>query len=183
MIFKYVDKILGAASGRNVLIFLVPSTALYFVMVLITIPAVESFAPGMKIFDLSPGGYSYEYAIKLLSSLGDEGRSKYLTTQLPLDFIYPALFAMSCFLLLAWIFSKRYKQGSKIFYLCLIPVVAGIFDYLENIQIVLMILSYPDISEVQVLMSSIATLVKSGLTIIFFLVLFYGFIRLWKPAD
>ena len=31
---------------------------------------VQSYAPEMKIFDLSPSGYSYDYAIKLFSTLG-----------------------------------------------------------------------------------------------------------------
>lgn len=182
MMFDYVNKMVGAATGKNVLIFLIPSLAVYFVMLFYTIPGVQSYAPDMKIFDLSPAGYSYDYSIKLLSLLGDEGRKKYLYTQLPLDFIYPALFSISSFLLLAWLFSKRYDKGSSIFYFCFVPVVAGIFDYLENIQIVLMILNYPEISRVQVALSSTATIAKSGLTTIFFLLLIFGFFQWWRGS-
>lgn len=106
IMLRYVDKMVSAASGRNVLIFLIPSLAVYFVMLFHTIPGVQSYAPEMKIFDLSPSGYSYDYAIKLLSTLGDDGRKEYINTQLPLDFIYPVLFSISSFLLLAWLFSK-----------------------------------------------------------------------------
>lgn len=182
MMLDYIEKMLSAANGKNVLILLVPSLAVYFVMLFYTIPGVQSYEPEMKIFDLLPGGYSYDYSIKLLSSLGDEGRKKYLYMQLPLDFIYPVLFSISSFMLLAWLFSKRYDKGSKIFYFCFVPVIAGIFDYLENIQIVLMILNYPEISRAQVALSSTSTIVKSGFTTIFFLLLVFGFFKLWRGS-
>ena len=176
---RFIDKMVGVASGRNVLIFFIPSLAVYLLMILHTIPGVESYAPEMKIFDLSPSGYSYDYAVKLLSALGNDGRKEYLSRQLPLDFIYPALFSISSFLMLAWLFLKRNDKGSRIFYLCFVPIVAGIFDYLENIQIVLMILNYPDITKAQVILSSAFTMVKSGLTSLFFFILLFAFIRLW----
>jgi hypothetical protein len=64
-----------------------------------------------------------------------------------------------------------------------VPIFAGLFDYLENILVVIMIFSYPDISQNLVMLSSVATIVKSGLTTIFFLLLFYGFLRLWIGPD
>jgi len=176
---RFIDKMVDVASGRNVLIFLIPSPTVYLFMLFHTIPGVESYAPEMKLFDLSPSGYSYDYAVELLSVLGNDGRKEYLSRQLPLDFIYPALFSISSFLMLAWLFLKRNDKGSRIFYLCFVPVVAGIFDYLENIQIVLMILNYPDITKAQVILSSAFTMVKSGLTSLFFVILLFASVRLW----
>ena len=180
---RFIDKMVGTASGRNVLIFFIPSLAVYLLMLFHTIPGVESYAPDMKIFDLSPSGYSYDYAVQLLSALGNDGRKEYLSRQLPLDFIYPALFAISSLLMLAWLFLKKNDKGSRIFYLCFVPIVAGIFDYLENIQIVLMILDYPDITRTQVVLSSAFTMVKSGLTTLFFFILLFAFIRLWVGSS
>ncbi len=165
--------------------FFIPSLAVYLLMLFYTIPSVEAYALEMKIFDLSPGGYSYDYAVKLLSALGNEGRKEYISRQLPLDFIYPVLFSISSFLILAWLFLKRHGKGSSIFYLCFVPIVAGIFDYLENIQIVSMILNYPDITKAQVALSSAFTIAKSGLTTFFFFILLFALIRLWvglKPT-
>jgi len=182
---RFIDKLPEVASGRNVLIFFIPAMAVYFLMLFLTIPGVESYANEMKVFDLSPGGYSYEYAVKLLSTLGNDGRMEYLSRQLPLDFIFPALFSISSFLMLAWLLLKRYDKGSRVFYLCFVPVAAGIFDYLENIQIVLMILNYPDITKTQVALSSASTMAKSGLTSLFLFILLFAFIRLWvgsKPT-
>ena len=175
----FIDKAIGVASGRNVLIFFIPSLAVYLLMLFYTIPGVESYASEMKILDMSPSGYSYDYAVELLSTLGDDGRKEYLSRQLPLDFIYPALFSISSFLMLAWLFLKRNDKGSRIFYLCFVPIFAGIFDYLENIQIVLMIQDYPDITKTQVALSSAFTMGKSGLTTLFFFLLLFAIIRLW----
>jgi hypothetical protein len=69
---------------------------------------------------------------------------------------------------------------------CFAPVIAGSFDYLENIQNVLMTLNYPDITKAQVMATSAFTVAKSVMRSIFFLILFLAFIRLWvgsKPAQ
>ena len=143
----------------------------YILMLSYAIPNVEKYTNGMKLFDLSPGGYSYEYAKELLTNLGDSGRDLYLYNQLPLDFLYPGLFAISCALLLSWLFMKIKSPSSRFFYLCLIPVAAGAFDYIENILIVSLITGYPEISPGQVGVSSVMTIAKSVLTTLFFIVL------------
>ncbi len=178
----FFDKVAGSTSGRKVLVFFIPSLAVYLLMLFYTIPGVESYVPGMKIFDLSPGGYSCDYAVRLLSALGDDGRKEYLSRQLPLDFIYPALFSLSSFFMLAWLLAKKSDASSGIFYLCLVPVAAGVFDYLENIQIILMLVDYPDITASQVFLSSVCTILKSGLTTLFFFILLLAVIRLWMGS-
>ncbi len=170
-IIGYIQK---AATGKIVLIFLIPAMIVYFIMLGYTIPGIEQYASGMKIFDLSPTGYSFDYAVELLNTLGEKGRALYLTQQLPLDFIYPGLFAISCSLLLAWLFGRRFNAHSKIYFFSLLPLVAGLFDYVENILILNMLISYPAVSELNVLMASTMTVLKSGITTIFFLVLIVG---------
>lgn len=173
----YIYKLKSTATGKNVLLFLIPSLVIYFSMLLYTIPMVKQYASGMELFDLSPTGYSYEYSMKLLEILGDKGRDTYLYIQLPLDLIYPALFAISSCLLLAWVFSKGKVSAPAMYYLCMIPMFAGLLDYLENIHIFLMITNYPDISENQVAISSLMTVGKSVLTTIFFALLIVGLIK------
>jgi hypothetical protein len=174
----YISKLKSVSTGKNVLLFLVPACVVYFTMLLFTIPEVRQYTSGTEIFDLSPAGYSYEYAMRLLDALGVEGREAYLYRQLPLDFIYPALFAVSSCLLLIWVLSKGRTVSPAMYYLSLVPIVAALLDYLENIQIMLMILNYPEVPELLVTTSSIATIGKSGLTTIFFMVLIVGFVRL-----
>lgn len=97
-------------------------------MLLYTIPRVGQYAPKMKLFDLSPTGYSFLYANELLDALGAEGRNLYLYQQIPLDFIYPGLLAVSYCLLLSWLFAKSLNPDSKVFYLCFVPVAGGLFE-------------------------------------------------------
>ena len=164
------------STGKVVLAFIIPAIIVYFIMLLYTIPQVSAYAPGINLFDLSPTGYSFEYAIKLLDTLGSDGRELYLYRQLPLDFIYPGLFAISCSLLLSWLFLTTQKTNSKLFYFCYIPVAAGLFDYFENIFIVNILTSYPNVSEASVSFASVMTIVKSVLTASFFVLLIIGVI-------
>jgi len=174
---EYIQKI---ATGKTVLKFFIPAMAVYGIMLLYTIPRVGQYAPKMKLFDLLPAGYSFEYANELLFVLGVEGRELYLYLQLPMDFIYPGLFAVSCCLLLSWLFTKSLNSSSKMFYLCFVPLAAGLFDYLENIGIILMLRSYPDITESLVSITSILTILKSAFTTAFFVLLLLGVILLMK---
>lgn len=164
------------ATGKLVLLLFALTMAVYSLMLLYTIPKVESFAPGIALFDLSPTGYSYQHTITLLESLGEAGRNVYLFQQLPVDFIYPGLFAFSYSLLLTWLFAKSFEVNSRIFSLALIPALGGLFDYLENISIIVLINSFPNISQNLVGIASTFTLLKSAFTTVFFILLFVGFI-------
>lgn len=172
--FNFLKKL---ASGKVVVGFFIPTMVVYLTMLLYTLPAVESFAQGKSLFDLSPTGYSYEYAVTLLEALGVEGRNVYLHLQLPMDFIYPGLFALSFSLLLTWVFSKGYAAHSKIFYFAVIPFFGGLFDYLENICIIRMIKSYPNVPHELVNISSTFTIFKSCFTVTFFILLFMGIVK------
>ena len=177
---RVVAFLLRWASGKLVVGLFIATMAVYLTMLFFTIPAVESFAPGIALFDLSPGGYSYEHAVRLLDELGAEGRNVYRTVQLPMDFIYPGLFAITYSLLLTWIFSKTHAAGSKMFYFSIIPIFAGLFDYLENIGICRMLTSYPDVSHGLVSMTSTFTVLKSGFTVMFYVLLLVGAFQFLK---
>ncbi len=177
---KLLSFIQQVSTGKVVLAFFIPAMIVYFIMLLYTIPQVAAYAPGMKLFDLSPMGYTFEYAVKLLEHLGREGREHYLYQQLPLDFIYPGLFAVSCSLLLSWLFLKSQDMNSKLFYFCYIPLAAGLFDYCENIFIVRILTSYPDVSIISISLASTMTIVKSVLTTVFFVLLIIAVILYLK---
>ena len=183
----HMDKVLNFlkkwASGQRVLWFFIATTVVYLTMLLYTLPAVERFAQGKELFDLSPTGYSYKDAVSLLEALGAEGRDVYLNLQLPIDFIYPGLFAIAYSLLLTWIFSKSYAAHSAIYYFAVIPFCAGLFDYLENIGILGMIKSYPNVPRELVIVSSTFTVLKSGFTTIFFILFFVGIFKVIKKRQ
>lgn len=168
------------ATGKLVSILFVLTQIVYLLMIGYSIPAVSAFAPELPLFDMSLTGYTFAYANELLSALGAEGRSLYLTTQLPLDFIFPGLFAITYSLLLVWLFAKTCKVNSKVYYVALVPFLGGIFDYMDNVFIIKMINSFPDLQATTVEIASTFTLLKSGFGTVFFVVLISGFALLLK---
>lgn len=162
------------ATGKTVLVLFAVAMTVYLVMLLITIPRIEAYAPDVALFDLSPTGYSHAEAMLLLDSLGPEGRDAYLFPQLALDFVYPGLFAVCYSLMLTWVFAQRFRPESRIFYLAILPVFAGLFDYVENLLIIRMIMVFPDFSEGSAAAASIATVLKSAFTTGTFFLLILG---------
>jgi hypothetical protein len=168
------------ASGRNVLLLFFPTMAVYLLMLLVTIPRVQHYAPDTALFDLSPAGYTHVQALTLLQSLGPEGRDAYLFPQLALDFVYPGLFAICYSLMLIRVYAKRFQAQSKLRYLALLPAFGGLCDYVENILIIRMIRTFPDVTETLVSVASGFTLLKSGFSTASFLLLGLGFVLMWK---
>lgn len=140
-------------------------------MLAITIPKIMEFSKGLKLLDMMPGGYSSEYIKTLFSNLGEAGRSIYLYEQIPVDMIYPGLFAISYCLLMAFFLQKFQKLDTGYFYLTLLPIVAGIADYMENIGIITMLNNYPDVSPLSMSFTNIFTITKSMVTAIYFVAL------------
>ena len=170
----------GKASGKNVLMLFVVTMAVYLLMLLVTIPRVQGYAPDTALFDLSPTGYTHSQALTLLESLSHAGREAYLFPQLALDFVYPGLFAICYSLTLFWVYSKRVQPNSKLWYLAFLPALGGLFDYVENILIIQMITTFPDVAEGLVSASSGFTLLKSAFSTASFLLLGLGFVLLLK---
>jgi hypothetical protein len=158
-------------NGKTVLAIFVFTQALYFYILLISIPNVSKYATGMKLLDLKIFGYSSEYARLLLSQLGVIGRNAYLTQQLPIDMLYPFFFAVSSAILLIYFLRKKYSLENKIYLLVFVPFLAGICDYLENLGIITMLLSYPNLDDFIIKISSAFTLAKSLLTTLTYLLL------------
>ncbi len=138
---------------------------------MVTIPRTMEYSNGMKLLDMLPTGYNHDYVNELFVTLGENGRETYLTNQIPLDMVYPFIFGLTYCLILAYFLKKINKLRTPYTYLCLLPIIAGTADYLENIGIITMLKSFPDLSQTFTKATNIFTLLKSGSTTIFFLVL------------
>ena len=165
---KFIEKNI---SGKKVLGLFILTNAVYTFMLTVTIPKTMEFSNGMKLLDMMPSGYDLNYVSELFSSLGENGRLTYLTNQIPVDMIYPLLFGLSYCLLLGYFLKKLNKLNSSYLYLCLLPVIAGISDYLENIGIITMLNNYPDLTETIVNATNTFSVLKSTSTSIFFIAL------------
>lgn len=157
-------------SGITVSLWMTAAVFIYVLMIQITLARLQEMSGGSPVFDMMPAGYDSQFAQNLLTALGAEGRHYYLWRQIPLDLIYPALFGMSFFLLATWLAGKLQAYQRILGLTALVAVAVAVFDYIENIFIILMLRQFPELSDTLVGAASMATLFKSGLTTIYFVV-------------
>lgn len=158
-------------TGRMVLTLFILTNIIYTIMLVVTIPMVMSYSGGLKLPDMMPTGYSPEYITTLMNTLGETGRNIYLFNQLPLDMVYPFLFAISYCLLLGYFLKKLGKVDSKLIYLCILPLISGLFDYAENIGVITILNTFPSHSDKLSALTCVFSIIKSLSTTIFFTVL------------
>ena len=158
-------------SGKKVLGLFILTNVVYIFMLTVTIPRTMNHSNGIKLLDMMPTGYDLNYVSELFDSLGEIGRGTYLTNQIPVDMIYPLLFGLSYCLLLAYFLKKLKKLNAPYIYLCLLPIIAGIADYLENFGIITMLKNYPVLTKGMVSTTSLFSVIKSISTSIFFVTL------------
>lgn len=158
-------------NGKKIVFLFLLTNLIYALMLIVTIPKTMAFSNGLKLLDMMPTGYDSDYINTLFKTLGDSGREVYLYNQIPVDMIYPLLFGVSYCLMLAYFLNKLNKLKGPLFYLCLVPLIAGLFDYLENIGIITMLIKYPNNSQSLMNLTSLSTIVKSMATTVYFLCL------------
>jgi hypothetical protein len=159
------------ATGKKTLFFFIIANVVYVFMLTVTIPGVVRYSGGMKLPDMMPTGYDAEYIHSLLYTLGEEGRNAYLYRQIPADMVYPLLFAISWCLVLGWFLNKLGKLQGSLFYLCLVPVFAAVFDYFENIGMIVILNRYPENEDLLTQINNVFSILKSTLTTIYFITL------------
>jgi len=135
---------------------------IYVLMINVTLAHIEALSDQVP-FDMRPFGYDPHEAAQLLDALGEVGRTYYLTRQIPLDTVYPALLAMTLVSAICW-FGLRLPNSKLVLAGITFSLGAALFDYTENLGIVVMILSWPDLSHAVVYATSVASITKSCLT-------------------
>jgi len=165
---KLLDK---SSSGKRVGSLFVLTNLIYGFMMFLTIPRTLNFAKDMNLLDMIPFGYDLAYVNDLFSALGEQGRHTYLTNQLPIDMVYPLLFALTYSMLLAYFLKKINNLSIPLAYVCILPIIAGLADYFENFAIIGLLRSYPELSEIAVATTATFSIIKSVATIITFLAL------------
>ena len=159
-----------AHNGKAAILFGLSAMIIYVMMVLGTLTHLSDLAM-MQPFDLRPTGYSQADATGLLESLGEAGRQYYLTRQIPLDTLYPALLALTLISALRW---RAAKFGPTVITRIggTVAILAAVFDYLENLGIVFMLLAGAGSHPMLIYAASMATILKSALTSVAILAVF-----------
>jgi len=92
--------------------------------------------------------YTPAQAFEMMDKYGEAGRSIYLRIELTADIIYPIIYTLFYGLLLSWLFQHAFKRESKMQKWNVVPVGAWLFDLLENVGIVSMLVMYPSKPEI-----------------------------------
>ena len=151
---KTFISILEKTSTKQGLLLLTVLYALVFGLIINTISQLTDITGGIGILDFDRG-YTHGRVIEVFSSYSDAGMTLYLRIQL-LDLINPALYSL-LISSLVYLLVRR----SKVIWLSIIPLLAGLLDYLENLTLYLLVQSYPDISESLVSFSSALSIIKN----------------------
>ncbi len=138
------------------------AASIYLLMIAVTLAHLKTVS-GHIPFDMRPFGYGTIEAAELLDALGSEGRWYYLNRQIPLDTVYPAFLALTLVFAMLW-FGARLPKSKLVRIGIKFSVGAAVFDYGENLGIVAMILSWPNLSDALVHATSVVSVAKSALT-------------------
>jgi hypothetical protein len=161
-----------ATGWRVFILFLAESLMMFYIMPvaagIMALAANNSVMPLDLMFFYTPA-----QAFEMMDRYGEAGRSVYLRIELTADIIYPIIYTLFYGLLLSWLFQRAFKADSQMQKWNAMPVGAWLFDMLENVGIVSMLMTYPSQSEIMAWLSMLFGSVKwafFAITIVFMLV-------------
>ena len=114
--------------------------------------------------------YNEETVKQSFVLIGEDGRQLYFFSALIIDTIYPLLY-VSLFI------GAYFKLFRKNAFLFIFPLMAGLFDISENIQVSLLLSNFPTLSSQNIFYSSTSTSIKWIAIGISLTVLMYGIIK------
>jgi len=87
--------------------------------------------------------YTPDQAYAFLTAMGDAGRAFELTHIIPIDLFVPFFYALFLSTLITWLLHTWLPVESGWHRLNVVPVAGAVFDYLENLGIIAMLLAWP----------------------------------------
>jgi hypothetical protein len=120
--------------------------------------------------------YTPEQAFSAIASYGDTGRVQMIWIHIA-DFVLLVLYTSMFCLLISWLFQRGFKPESKMRKLNGLPILGGLFDIMENICVMTMILVYPTRSVAVAWLSTVFTTSKYIMSIPIFLLLLIGLVK------
>ena len=119
------------------------------------VAVVQALPVGGELLD-EKGGYTYEEAVGSMEDYGERGRRTYAWSAATLDTLLPLVYAS--FLAGA---VYRLRPAERFWRLAWLPLASAALDLCENVQIIVMLTGYPDVSAGQVASASLFTMLKS----------------------
>ena len=173
MLSKLSDHFHAWAKGRLIL-SVFAALVLFMVITLPLLSLIYPAADEMVSLD-DPGFYTPEETFSIMKSWDDGGRTYQLWFHLTWDLIFPILGFLFVGLSISWLLQRGFRSGSKLQSLNLFAL-GSVFDLLENICLVSMIVVYPARPVVVAWLKTIFTMSKYGFMIAIILVVLVGLV-------
>lgn len=106
------------------------------------------------IIDLTVG-FNPQKTLDMVAAYGDAGRAYYARTEMTSDVAYPVVYAFFFGIVLTLLY-----RGKRNNWVNVIPFVALVFDYAENVTLVTLLRSFPEQSNAVAVLCEIVKLVK-----------------------
>jgi hypothetical protein len=104
--------------------------------------------------------YSTEDLYRMAETYGEEGRQAYVRSRLTFDVVFPIVFTLFLTTAITWLTARGFAAGSLWRRANLVPLLAGLFDYLENGSTALVMARYPKRTPVVSMLAPDFTLLK-----------------------
>lgn len=135
-------------------------------------PELVKLSGGEGLLDIR-AFYSAQEAFTLLSHYGDAGRELYLRFLIA-DFIFIPVYGVGFALLMIRTIRAVCSEPSRWLWLNLLPLSIGLFDCIENLSVLGMLIIYPGVNVGLGTLAGYSTLCKHLLTVTTLLALGYG---------
>jgi len=146
------------STPRNILILLLITVVFAVLIMGIVQPQLLAASGGLPVLDMR-FTYTYDEALNLLTQLGEEGRHLYSVMQL-LDTVFPAAYGLSMALALGLLTARLFPNSHTHALVLLLPILAALLDYVENILVATQIAAFPDLSASIISVAAIVTALK-----------------------
>jgi hypothetical protein len=123
-------------------------------------------SPDMSFF------YGADDLNRLAEEYGESGRKSYIRTRWTFDLVFPLIYVSFLTTGIAWLSQQVQKFPDQLWFINLLPIASGLFDYLENIGASLVMAAFPAKIKWIAFLTPLFSLTKWSLISLSFLVYF-----------
>jgi len=167
---RILESIDRMSTLRNLVVMILTSFIVVMVMAMLTQTLVYDVYGDVTMPDTRIT-YSPNEITDVFNTLGQEGLNVWAQAHM-LDFLFPLTYMFAIAFGLNMEIRRLSFDSSNVKKLVLIPLLAGIADYVENILVLTQIAAYPNLSEIVIMIASTVTTLKWILLGLGFLIIF-----------
>ena len=161
MIINMFYKALIKYSNRKVILSLFILVLLFMSVIFPHYEAKINKAANEKVRILDARfSYNFEQVNSLFAKMGSEGRETYHFIVANVDMVYPLVYGLFFILSIASLLKKIFPGRPNTLPVALIPLIAVVFDYLENFNTLKMLGNFPNIIRDEVAKGAFFTQLK-----------------------